>query len=168
MLLVCTWVWGHPPEHGHHTSGHTCEEKWLSFLQQLSIGHSFSARDGISQALPYVCQHADWLVFYRYPSLLWVCVWWPCHIQKTLFPSTPSHPPILTFFQPPVWWRFLSLVVGLLVSHLSFQAQAIVPPEHPPDFPPLVSLSLMKHEAALPSPTTSYWNDLFAGLFPFL
>lgn len=157
VLLVCARVWGHPSEHGQHTSSHTQEES----DSPLSVGSSSSVRDGLSQALPYTCEHADWPILHR------VSIFYEskCNGQVTfrklcltsLLPLSYSYilsTPYSVFPKSCGRASYFSLVTPVS-SHC--------PQESFPDFPPLASLSLIKCET---SSTVTYHN-IFKGSVGF-
>lgn len=94
--MVCAQGQNCPLEHREPTSSHTSEENdspFPSSCQLLTVPPESGGADRASPPCPWGFWQAWFGVGLYYPQSAWTHEY-----QKTDLPSTPSHPPVLTFF----------------------------------------------------------------------
>lgn len=62
LLPKCSWLWGHPMEHGQTPMDYTLNENWLSHSQQISPVSIFSDGVELLAHFPFPCWDSLWFV----------------------------------------------------------------------------------------------------------
>lgn len=77
VLPVYLWVWNHPTEHGHSTTGHTLKKTDSPSLRSHQLPGTFWLCAGTNETFLSPCYKVYWLdvvlIFYRQQQLWLVC-----------------------------------------------------------------------------------------------